>query len=115
MRSEQIASSASTNPAVIRKLFSMLARAGLTSAQLGAGGGATLNKLPREIRLLDVYRAVEDTGLFCMHRCQPDQSCFVGKKIQQVLEPHFSRAQHAMERELSKTTLADIVRQVERG
>ena len=40
--SEIIAKSAHTNPAVIRRLLSMLNRAGLTSAQLGQGGGALL-------------------------------------------------------------------------
>ena len=51
VRSEQLASSASTNPTVIRRILSMLAEAGLTSSQLGYGGGATLAKPANQITL----------------------------------------------------------------
>src|ERR1700737_2351834 len=42
MRSQDIASSANTNPTVIRSLLSRLSEAGLTTSQLGTGGGALL-------------------------------------------------------------------------
>lgn len=68
--SEQLAASASTNPAVIRRLLSILAKVGITTAQLGIGGGAVLAQALETITLLDVYSAVEDTKLFAMHRVQ---------------------------------------------
>ncbi|MBX9874457.1 MAG: Rrf2 family transcriptional regulator, partial [Beijerinckiaceae bacterium] len=71
LRSEDIANSANTGAVVIRGLLSRLAEAGLTRSQLGSGGGALLAKKPDEIRLLDVYRAVEDTELFAVHRQPP--------------------------------------------
>src|SRR3712207_248133 len=40
--SEYIAASVNTNPSLIRRLLSALARAGLTTSQLGTGGGALL-------------------------------------------------------------------------
>jgi Rrf2 family protein len=112
MRSEQIAESANTNPAVIRKLFSLLAKAGLTSGQLGTGGGAILIRAPKDIKLIDVYNAVEDGELFSMHRSPPDQNCYVGSQIQKVLQPHFFRAKAAMEKELERVTLAEIVKAI---
>ena len=42
LSSDIIAGSVNTNPALIRRLLSMLAAAGLTTSQLGAGGGALL-------------------------------------------------------------------------
>ena len=60
LSSEIIAGSVNTNPALIRRLLSMLANAGLTASQLGAGGGALLAREPQTITLLDVYRAVDD-------------------------------------------------------
>ena len=38
--SEYIASSVNTNPSLIRRLLSQLARAGLTASQMGTGGGS---------------------------------------------------------------------------
>ena len=68
VRSEVIAKSASTNPAVIRRLLSMLNAAGLSQSQLGQGGGSLLAQPPEAISLLDVYKAVENEQLFALHR-----------------------------------------------
>ena len=109
MPSDQVAGSASTNPAVVRKLLSMLAAAGLTRSRLGQGGGALLARPPGEISLLEVYRAVEGRGgLFAMHRSPPDPDCFVGRNIQPVLRPIAERAERALEAELASVTLADV-------
>ena len=57
--SELIASSVGTNPSLVRRLLSHLARAGLATAQRGTGGGAVLARPAQTITLLDVYRALE--------------------------------------------------------
>jgi Rrf2 family protein len=112
MPSEQVAGSASTNPAVVRRLLSMLAAAGLTTSRLGQGGGALLARPPGDISLLEVYRAVEEPGLFAMHRSPPDPNCFVGRNIQPVLRPITDRAESALEAELASVTLADVAAEV---
>lgn len=61
--SARIAESAGANPAFIRRVLGDLARAGLTTARLGQGGGAMLARGPKRISLLDVYRAVESDRL----------------------------------------------------
>ena len=58
LTSEFIAGSVNTNPVVIRRLLSVLNKAGLTTGRLGAGGGATLARPATAITLLDVHRAV---------------------------------------------------------
>ena len=113
VRSEQLASSASTNPTVIRRILSMLAEAGLTSSQLGYGGGATLAKPANQITLLDVFQVVEEPNIFEMHRTPPDENCFVGRNIQQVLMRSMTKAQQALEAELSKTTIAEVAREIQ--
>lgn len=113
VNSEKIAGSASTNAAVIRRLLSMLAEAGLVRARLGQGGGALLARPPAAISLLEVYRAVESEDLFALHRQAPDPECFVGRHIQPVLCPVLGRAQRALESELRKVSIADIARGVE--
>jgi Rrf2 family protein len=108
LRSEDLAVSANTSAVVIRGLFSRLHQAGLTVSQLGAGGGALLAKPASQIRLLDVYAAVEDTALFTLHRMSPLRGCAVGGNIQQALRPVLDRARAAMEAELAGVTIAHI-------
>lgn len=110
--SEQIAASVNTNPSLIRRLLGMLARDGLTTSQLGTGGGALLARPTSEITLLDVYRAVDDGGLFAMHREQPNPRCPVGRNIQAALQVRFDAATRAMEAQLARTTLAEVAGQV---
>lgn len=113
VRSEQLASSASTNPTVIRRILSMLAEAGLTSSQLGHGGGAILAKPADQITLLNVFQIVEEPNIFEMHRTPPDKNCFVGRNIQQVLTKSTTKAQQALETELSKTTIAEVAQEIQ--
>ena len=111
--SELMAKSASTNPAVIRRILSMLNEAGLSRAQLGQGGGALLARPAESISLLDVYRAVESEELFALHRSNPSPDCPVGRTIQPILNGIFRKAQHALESELAKVSIAEVTRDVE--
>lgn len=112
MRSEDLAYSANTSAVVIRGLLSRLAEAGLTKSQLGTGGGTMLQKLASEIRLLDVYEAVEDTELFSLHRTPPCANCAVGGNIIAALQPTLTRARSALEQELASITIADVAADV---
>jgi DNA-binding IscR family transcriptional regulator len=113
LTSEWIAGSVNTNPAVIRRLLGMLARAGLTCGRLGAGGGTSLAKPASAITLLDVYRAVDEGELFAMHHARPNPECPVGRQIQSALEQTICAAQRALEAELAGRTVAAIVAEVE--
>lgn len=114
MRSEDLAYSVNTGAVVIRGLLSRLIEAGLTQSQLGAGGGALLAKPAKGIRLLDVYRAVEDTEFFSMHRTPPCKNCAVGANIVKAMQAPLARARAALEHELAQTTIADIAAEVAR-
>ncbi|WP_199539861.1 Rrf2 family transcriptional regulator [Paraburkholderia kururiensis] len=114
LSSEIIAGSVNTNPALIRRLLTMLAQAGLTTSQLGAGGGALLARAPEDITLLEVYCAVEDPQLFGLHREEPNPACMVGRNIQQVLRGIMDDAQRAMEASLAARTVADTFSDVMR-
>lgn len=108
--SELIASSIGTNPVVVRRLLQSLKAAGVVEVTRGAGG-ITLARPAGDITLLDVYRAFgEGSGgdLFHFHD-NPNPECPVGREIQRALGPHLDRAREAFERELSETTLADVL------
>jgi Rrf2 family protein len=113
--SEALAYSINTGAGVVRSLLSRLNEAGLTTSQLGAGGGALLAKPPEKIRLLDVYLAVEDREVFATHRTPPCASCPVGANVLTVLNPTLTRARHALEAELAAVTIADVTKGVRRA
>ncbi|MFL5384383.1 MAG: Rrf2 family transcriptional regulator [Longimicrobiaceae bacterium] len=111
--SERIAASVNTNPVVVRRIVGALRNAGMVTVQPGVGGGATLAREPREISLLDVYRAVEDGDeLFSLHPSEPSQSCNIGGNIRDVLRPIFCSAHRAMESVLAQVSVADVGREV---
>ena len=106
--SDEMAGSIGVNPVVVRNVTGMLRRAGLVRTQQGVPG-TRLARPPAEIRLLDVYRAVEDDAeLFAVHP-RPNAGCPVGANIQATLERVFGEAQQAMEARLGETTIAQVV------
>lgn len=105
-----LAGSVNVNPVVIRRLLVQLKAAGLIDVVRGSGG-ASISRPLAEISLLDVYRAVESVdseGLFRFHE-NPNPNCSVGRNIQGVLSARLDEIQTAMENEMRKTSLADIV------
>ncbi|WP_252311414.1 Rrf2 family transcriptional regulator [Sinobaca sp. H24] len=109
LTSEYIAGSVNTNPVVIRRIGSMLKKAGLLDSQAGIRGFA-LTRQPEAITLLDIYQAVqkEEEALFAVHP-SPNPDCPVGKNIQGALDTAFTNAQEAMERELADLSLKNIM------
>ena len=106
--SDQIAQSVTTNPVVIRRLSGDLKKAGLLTSQAGVPG-FNLTRDPKDITLLDIYKAVNmEKELFSIHD-KPNPKCPVGKRIQGTLDEKFRSVQTAMENELNEQTLKDIM------
>lgn len=112
VKSDQMAGSVNTNPVVIRRILCALAHAGLVASQTGAAGGSRLARKPDRISLLDVYRAVEEGGVFALHRQSPSRRCFVGGNIETVLKNVLGEVNLAVERALAKTTIAEVLQSV---
>lgn len=115
LTSDFLADSVSVNPVVIRRILQQLKSAGLITVARGSGG-ASIAKPLNEITFLDVYNAVEcveDGELFHFHE-KPNPNCPVGKNIHQVLDEKLLQIQHAMEAEMQKITIADVVKDTQR-
>lgn len=109
--SEAVAASVGTNPVVVRNVTGLLRRAALLQTRQGVAG-AQLTRSPRDVTLLEVYRAVEaPKSVFKIHE-HPHPQCPVGSRIQATLETVFSEAQQAMEARLAQVTLADVTREL---
>ena len=113
LKSEAIANLVKTNPVVIRRLLSELARSKLVVSQAGAAGGTRLARAPEDILLVEVYRAVARNQIFALHRSAPDQNCDIGRSIEVVALQIQNKMDRAIEESLGKITLADLLRMIE--
>ncbi|MGW3018137.1 Rrf2 family transcriptional regulator [Streptomyces longwoodensis] len=110
--SEQIATSINTNPVVVRRMLGELRKAGLAVSRRGAGAGWMLARDLGAITLLDVYQAIETGPVFALHRATPDPECVVGRGIGPAMTAVYDDVEAALCRELAKTTLEDVLRDV---
>jgi Rrf2 family protein len=107
--SKLLAGSVNTNPVIVRRLLLSLQKAKLVETCKGAGAGSRLSRSPRRINLAEIYRSVEDAESFARPARKPNAACPVGHCIIETLSKLFASAQNAMERDLAKTTLADVI------
>jgi Rrf2 family protein len=113
--SSRLAQTVNTNPVVIRRLLIDLQDAGLISTARGPHGGATLKRKPEKVTLCDIHNAVDQGNAFATHPNEPSLDCPVGKDIGRVIKRIQDRTNRALARELERTTLADVLRDLKRG
>jgi len=107
--SSEIAESTMTHAVVVRRLVASLQEAGVVETQKGPGGGVRLAKLPRQITLADIYRAVETSEPLHLPHTPPNKNCRIGHAMQRILEEIFDRAESALTEELACTTLSEVL------
>ena len=109
--SDFLSSSINVNPVVIRRILQKLKSAGIITVARGNVGSMEINKDLKDITFYDVYKAVDcvdDEGLFHFHE-NPNPLCPVGRNIHNVLDKRLDAIQQAMEDEMKKSTLADVI------
>lgn len=111
--SDWIAGSVNTNPVVVRRILSALAKAGLVTSQRGITGGSSLAREPQAISLLDLYRAVDEQEAQALHHQPPNPHCPVGAHILPVLIDILAKAEAAKEKELAAVTVGDVAAAVQ--
>ena len=111
--SRYLAGSVNTNPVIIRRLLLSLQKARLVDTCKGAGAGSRLSRPPRRISLAEIYRSVEAAEAFAAPPRKPNADCPVGHGIRETLAGVFASAQTALERDLARTTLADVLVRME--
>lgn len=110
--SASLAGSVNTNPVIVRRLLLALQRANLVETCKGAGAGSRLSRSPRRINMAEIYRAVEAAESFASPSRKPNAQCPVGHFIKAALDKVFASAQNALERDLERTSLNDILEAV---
>jgi Rrf2 family protein len=110
--SSRLAETVNTNPVVIRRILIELQDAGLISTSRGPRGGSVLMRKPDKVTLREIRSAVEKGPVFGSHPNKPSRKCPVGKNINRVMTGIADRAGKALERELEKITLADVLLEI---
>lgn len=104
-----LAGSINTNPVIVRRLLLDLQRARLVETTKGAGAGSRLSRAPGRINLAEVFRAVEEEETFGRPSGKPNQACPVAQCMRDELDRVFGSARVALERDLERTTLANLM------
>jgi Rrf2 family protein len=104
-----LAESVNADPTFVRKSLSKLSKAGLVITKRGRSGASTLSRSPRQITLLDIYRASAAPPAFAIHSYPVDKRCAVSSHLKECMSGLLSQAQISFERSLAKITLADLV------
>jgi len=109
--SSVLAASIPTNPVVIRRMTTQLARAGLVNTCSGVAGGTWLLKPAGSIRLDEVLHAVN--GCAHLGSAPPGaDGCPVGQAIPKAVSGAMTRANAAATHALSEITVADLIRNI---
>lgn len=108
-KSEQIAASINTNPVVVRRILGHLTRGGLVRSVPGKNGGFELARPGKKIRLDEVMLAVHEGTSFRIHDNVENPVCPVSCGMKGVLGDVQRRVDAAIEKELAKMSLADVV------
>jgi len=109
MTSTQLAASVNTSPSFVRRVLSKLSKANLVSTTMGKTGSTALARDPKEISLLEIYRAVEAPKAFAIHDYPVQQHCKVSCTIKESMDKVLARTQTSMEKSLSEISLADVI------
>ncbi len=112
--SATLADSVNADPTFVRKSLSKLSKAGLVVTKRGKSGASALSRVPRQITLLDIYRASAAPPAFAIHSYPAEKRCPVSCHLKECMSAVLSQAQHRFERSLAKITLADLVGQIRR-
>src|SRR6201999_2721537 len=107
--SEELAGSVNANPVFVKRILVKLSKAKLVNTTVGKSGGYDLARSPKQISLLDIYLAVCAPSVFAIHTYAKAKGCVVSSNIKEVMGEVLLGTQQAVENELKRTTLADVV------
>ena len=113
LTSDAIATSLASNPSSVRKMMGKLKRAGLISSVTGHAK-TQLTRKPRDITMLDVYRAVEGDKPLLHLDTHTNPACGLGVTVQLVIGKRFEEVQQAAEQAMCRVTLEQIIEQYEK-
>jgi len=110
--SEVLAGSVNANPVFVKRILVKLSKAKLVKTTVGKSGGYDLARSPKDISLLDIYSAVSAPSVFAIHTYAKSKGCVVSCNIKEAMGVVLIGTQNAVESDLKRTTVADVVSKI---
>jgi Rrf2 family protein len=108
LTSEELAAMLRTNAVVVRRTMAGLREATLVRSTKGHGGGWELARPLAEIRLADIYDALDEPTVFAMATELESPGCLVEKAVHRTIVAAFADAEAVLMARFGEVTLADI-------
>jgi DNA-binding IscR family transcriptional regulator len=100
------AASVNADPSFVRKSVSKLAKAGLIVTTRGKSGSSVLARSPKQITLLEIYRASQAPPTFAIHAYPVVKRRPTSSNIKGCMSSVLKQAQDSFEKEERMTTRA---------
>ena len=113
--SATLAESVNADPTFVRKSLSKLSKAGLIVTTRGKNGASTLTRSPKQITLLDIYRASAAPPTFAIHSYPVEKRCPISSNIKERMSSVLKKSQAGFENTLDGITLDEVVREIRRA
>ena len=113
--SQDLVASVNAQPAVVRKVLSKLAKAGLVKTTRGKNGNTALAKPAGKITLLDIYRATQAPGVFAVHNYPVEEACVISRSHKEIMREALAGSQNAFETHLASKSLAQLNSRISRS
>ena len=94
----------------LAKLLQNLSKNGFVRSYKGIHGGFLLSKKPEEIKIVDVFKALEDKESLVFYCSGDRNNCTRDRSDICSLWPFFSKLEDEVSKILEKYTLADVIR-----
>ncbi|GAB3038820.1 Rrf2 family transcriptional regulator [Bowmanella dokdonensis] len=93
MTSSQLARMLCTNPVVVRRTMGLLRDSGYVQTVQGRHGGWSLTRPLSDMTLLEIHKALGDTGLIGLSVTSEHGNCFIEKSVNLALTSVFNEAE----------------------
>lgn len=111
--SSEIASSIGINASKLRRLLSLLGKAGVVKSDSGMLGGFSLAKKSEDIHLQEIYCAIEDRKAFYLNVNDDKlEQNGTSEKINNIFLDLFSQIQVEIENKMTGITLKSIIEKI---
>lgn len=114
MTSDELAEMLRSNPVVVRRTMAGLRDAKLVRSAKGHGGGWELQRPVADIKLGDIYEALDAPTVFAMADRTESPGCLVEQAVNRAMHDAFAEAEAVLLARFRAVSLADIAADVKR-
>ena len=94
----------------LAKLLQNLSKKNIIKSYKGIHGGFLLQKKPEDIKIIDVFKTIEDKDSLVFYCSSDSNNCTRDRSSICSTLPFFTKLENEIERVIEKYTLADVIR-----